>query len=461
MIGWLLNLVYLGLLVLVSPVLAYRAVRQGKYRHGLAEKLFGRGVHRVATGRCVWLHAVSVGEVLLLKPVIEELRRQSGVEIWLSTTTQTGHAVAREKYPECQVLYFPVDFTWSVRAALERVRPDVIGLVELELWPNFIRAAAGRGIPLVLINGRIGERSFRGYRLVRFLMRRVIGRLSAIGMQTPEYARRIIELGAPRERVTVTGSVKFDGVRLEQDTTRLAALRAELEIASHERVLLAGSTHAPEERVVLDCYAELQREFPELRLLIAPRHQERFDEVAALITAAGWPLGRRSQRKATSIDHREARRRPRSSDTCPEVILLDTLGELSDCWGLAEIAFVGGSLSQRGGQNMLEPCAAGAAVVVGPNTWNFRHAVELLVDAGGLVTVSDADELPRALRRLLSDASAADTLRSAARDAIKSQQGATRQTVAMLLDALRESGANSTSRSVADLTDERNVRTAA
>jgi len=424
--GLLLNLFYVALLIAVSPVLAYRAWRHGKYRDGWAQKFLGRGAARVSNGPCLWLHAVSVGEVLLLRPLITELhRRRPDVEIWLSTTTHTGYAVAREKYPDCRLLYFPLDFTWSVRASLDRVRPDVIGLVELELWPNFVRAIAERKTPLVLVNGRIGERSFRGYRRIRFLMRRVLGGLTALGMQSPEYATRMIELGAAPERVTVTGSVKFDGVSLERDPVRLAALRGELGIAPAERVLLAGSTHAPEEQIILETYSRLRTEFPDLRLLIAPRHQERFEEVAALIRGAGWQVRRRSQSVADTGSN--------STGAALSVILLDTLGELSDCWGLAEVAFVGGSLSTRGGQNMLEPCAVGAAVVVGPNTWNFKPAVELLTAAGGLATVRDVAELHGTLRDLLIDGDRATAMRNAAKQAIESQQGATACTVDLLL----------------------------
>lgn len=428
MTGWLLNLCYVALLAAVSPVLAWRLWQHGKYRDGWGEKLLGSGARRQSKAPCVWLHAVSVGEVLLLRPVIAELRRQRpDIEIWLSTTTHTGQGVAREKYPDCRVLYFPLDFTWSVRRALDRVRPDVVGLVELELWPNFIRAVADRGTPLVLINGRIGERSFRGYRRIRFLMRRVLGAFTALGMQSPEYARRMVELGAPVDRVCVTGSVKFDGVALLRDEPRLRMLRDEVGLASNERILLAGSTHAPEEQSVLACYQRLRSEFPGLRLVIAPRHQERFNEVAELIAQAGLPLQRRSRTGALKTFGGGA-----------PVVLLDTLGELSSWWGLAEVAFVGGSLSTRGGQNMLEPCAVGAAVVVGPNTWNFKPAVELLTAAGGLAVIQTADELACEIRSLLLDAERAGLMRVAARRAIESQQGATSLTVELLLGNLSE-----------------------
>jgi 3-deoxy-D-manno-octulosonic-acid transferase len=248
-------------------------------------------------------------------------------------------------------------------------------------------------------------------------------------MQSPEYARRMIDLGAAPERVTVTGSVKFDGVSMNRDESRLAALRSELGIGPYERVLLAGSTHAPEEQIVLDTYARLRSDIPDLRVLIAPRHQERFEEVARLIQAAGWQVRRRSE--STSV----------AAGASPPVILLDTLGELSTCWGLAEVAFVGGSLSKRGGQNMLEACAIGAAVIVGPNTWNFRPAVELLTSVGGLATARDAEDLDHRIRMLLNDTESAISMRAAARRAIESQQGATALTVGLLLQDMPQPAA--------------------
>lgn len=475
MTGWLLNLVYVVLIALLSPVLAYRAARQGKYRAGWQEKLWGRGAPRRSSGPCLWLHAVSVGEVLLLKSIIPPLKaRRPDVEIWISTTTSTGHMVAREKFPDCPVLYFPLDFTWAVQRAIHRVRPDAIGLVELELWPSFIRAAARRGIPLVLINGRIGDRSFRGYRRIRCLMRSILRHFTVLAVQTPVYARRLIDLGAAPEQVVVTGSVKFDGVASGPDERARNELREAFGLRPSDRLMIAGSTHPPEEQTVLECYRRLRGSWPQLRLLLAPRHEQRFDEVARLIRSAGLHLLRRSatvehngrpfRTRSTVAAHpvpfgtanhpnliecdegRPANRLSREAaaaaspgveriDDAP-VILLDTLGELSACWGLAEVAFVGGSLSQRGGQNLLEPGAQGAAVVVGPNTWNFAHAVELLRAAGGVAVVRDVDELTATVSRLLADPDLARQMGAAARAVIAGQQGASARTVELLLRCL-------------------------
>ncbi len=423
--GWILNLAYAALLAILSPVLLYRAVLQGKYRTGWPEKLLGHAPRRESSGPCVWLHAVSVGEVLLLRTIIDQLQTQRpDLEIYISTTTHTGHAVALEKYPDCRTFYYPLDFTWAVRNALQRVRPTLIGLAELELWPNFIRTAAGQGIPLILMNARLSDRSFRGYSRIRFLIRSVISCFTRIGAQNDEYRERFIALGASPDAVITTGSVKFDGVAAGRNPARTAALRTDLGIAPHRRIFVAGSTHAPEEALVLTTYRNLLQTHSDLRLIIAPRHQERFAEVAALIADAGFPVLRRT-----------ARENPAQSDQ-PAVVLLDTLGELSTIWSLADVAFVGGSLCQRGGQNMLEPCAYGAATVCGPNTWHFRQIVEWLTSQQALEIVQDGHELTRTLARLLENADEAQHQGERARQAVLSQQGATTRTVELLLAAL-------------------------
>jgi 3-deoxy-D-manno-octulosonic-acid transferase len=426
--GWMMNLAYLVLLGMASPLLVHRALRRGKYRAGWRQKLWGLLPVRLSQRTCVWLHAVSVGEVLLLRTIIDGLRRRfPNVEIWLSTTTHTGHAVARDKYPDCRIVYFPLDFTWAVRQALARVRPDLVGFAELELWPNFVRQAHALGVPLVLINGRVSERSFRGYGWIRSVMRPTLRRFARLGVQTEEYRQRLMQLGACGRQTVVTGSVKFDGIESDRNNLRTRRLRMELEIAAGEWVLVAGSTHAPEEQIVLECYRKLRNEFPELRLVLAPRHQERFDEAAALVQAAGLPLVRRSDQ------HRDDLRK--STGDRP-VLLLDTLGELAACWGLADAAFVGGSLSRRGGQNMLEPCAFGAAVIVGPNTWNFRHAVELLQSRSAISVIHDGVGLAHEIRRLRQDEFAASRMGLAARELVQSQQGATELTLDLLCDVL-------------------------
>lgn len=434
MIGWALNLVYAGLLLVLSPLLAFRALWQGKYRQGWAEKLWGRGPSRTTTGPAIWLHAVSVGEVLVLRTILPQLREAiPGCEFWISTTTHTGHAVAREKYPDCQVIYFPLDFTWAVKRALARVRPSLIVLVELELWPNFIHEAATRSIPLVLINGRMSERSFRGYRRIRWLMRGLWTGFAKIAVQTEEYRRRLAKLGAPEERLVVTGSTKFDGLEADRQNPRTREIRGSFQLREDELVFMAGSTQAPEESYAIDTWLALRPRHPQLRLVLVPRHQERFEEVASLIQSRGLSVLRRSQIKAGTVPSSEVKE-------SPAVLLLDTLGELGAAWGLADIAFVGGSLTPRGGQNMIEPAAYAAAVLFGPNTSNFRQVVELLLTEQAALVVQTPEDLTRQVGELLQNLDRARELGATAQRLVLLQQGATARTVQLITDVCSQTG---------------------
>lgn len=429
--GWFLNLVYCGLLLLFSPVILFRAIWQGKYRQGWSEKFLGRVAPRTSTGPAIWLHAVSVGEVLVLRTILPRLREAiPGGEFWISTTTQTGHAVAVEKYPDCQVIYFPLDFTWAVRNALARVNPSLIVLVELELWPNFIRQAAVQSIPLVLINGRMSEKSFRGYRRIRWLMSGLWRGFARIAVQTEEYRRRLEQLGAPHERLIVTGSTKYDGLETDRQNARTAEIRFGFGLHDDEIVFIAGSTQSPEESLAIETYLSLRERHPALRLVLVPRHQERFEEVAALVQSRGLQVLRRSRIKADRLagELRSAGK---------PILLLDTLGELGAAWGLADIAFVGGSLTPRGGQNMIEPAAYAAAVLFGPNTGNFRQVVELLLSEQAARVVHSPEELTRVVSEFLDDPSLAKKLGETAQRLVLQQQGATARTVELIVDALR------------------------
>ncbi|WP_166830098.1 3-deoxy-D-manno-octulosonic acid transferase [Thalassoroseus pseudoceratinae] len=429
--GWLLNGVYLMLAVCISPVILWKRFRTGKYRDGWGQKLLGKLPERETNGPCVWFHAVSVGEVLQLRTVLRELLNQRpDLEIVVSTTTSTGHAVAKEQFPDHTVCYFPLDFTWAVKHAFRRIRPTAIVLVELELWPNFIRIASKMNIPLALINGRISERSFRGYSRIRPLMRNLLRRFDLLAAQDPTYAERLIELGAPREVVHVTGSVKFDGINTQRDNSATQSIQESLGLKTDETVLLAGSTQSPEEEVAIRIWLALRDEFPKLRLVLVPRHQERFEEVAELVGRFNLPLVRRSVVRDSSHSA------PPQADATP-VVLVDTLGELAACWGFADMAFVGGSLSVgRGGQNMIEPAAYGVAVVVGPDTKNFRSVVEMLQTGNAIRVAADAEELQTTFLDWLRNPEDAREIGQRAQALVLTQQGATSRTCELLLPLL-------------------------
>jgi 3-deoxy-D-manno-octulosonic-acid transferase len=419
-VGWFLNAVYGLLLLAISPVLIYRRLRFGKYRGGWNEKLTGRLARRRPESPCIWFHAVSVGEVLQLQKVLDETAaRFPDAELLITTTTDTGYDVARTKYGNHTVAYFPLDFTWAVARALKSIQPDLVVLVELELWPNFIFQCRRKGIPLCLINGRIGEKSFRGYSRVKPLIRRVLESFDVLAVQNETYRHRLEQLGAPPDRLVVTGNIKFDRVESDRQNPRTKELRWAFGIREDEQVLIAGSTQAPEEMYALDAWRMLRAEFPKLRLILVPRHKERFEDVAELVHQRGVSLIRRSEAKDVSAQ----------SAVGSPVLLLDTLGELAACWGMADIAFVGGSLTNRGGQNMLEPAGFGAAVLFGPNTWNFKEITEALLQRDAARVVNGPDQLLETLKELLRQPRVAEEMGGRARALIAQQQGATTRTV--------------------------------
>jgi 3-deoxy-D-manno-octulosonic-acid transferase len=418
--AWMLNVAYLALLALASPLILWSAFRHGKHREGFAAKLLGRVPRRSGRRPCVWLHAVSVGEVNLLATTIAELERHRPEwEIVVSATTKTGYDLAHKKYAGRAVFYCPLDFSWAVAEAMRRVRPTLLVLAELELWPNLIAAAKGQGARIAIINGRLSDNSFRGYRRLGWLVARVLRHVDLIAAQNAETADRFRELGARPESVHVTGSLKFDGAQTSRGNPRTVELRRLADVRDDDVVFLAGSTQAPEEHDALDIFRRLAPEHPRLRLILVPRHKERFDEVAALLARSGIRWQRRSELPSSPADR-------------VPVLLVDTIGELGAWWGVASIAFVGGSFGSRGGQNMLEPAAYGAATCFGPNTWNFRDIVAQLRAAEAAVVVRDAAELEAFVRRALNDLEWATALGSRAQSLVLAQQGATQRTVARL-----------------------------
>ena len=425
---YLLNLVYLLLILAATPWLIWQAIHKGKYRRGLPAKLLGLVPRRNPQATCVWLHAVSVGEVNLLATLIREIQcRKPDWECVISTTTITGMALARKKYPRLTVFYCPLDFSWAVWTAMRRIRPRLLVLAELELWPNLVRAARERGAQVAVINGRLSEHSFRGYRQIRPLVAWLLRRIDLLAVQDRAYADRFLALGALPQTVHVTGSMKYDGAETDRNnpvTRRLSQLAG---FRDDDIVFLAGSTQEPEEAVVLETYRQLCGDWPRLRLVVVPRHPERFEAVAQLLEESGLAWQRR-----TDLDRQ-------GPDVNARILLVDAVGELGAWWGTARIAFVGGSLGNRGGQNMIEPAAYGAAVSFGPNTRNFRDIVAAMLARQAAVVVPGGEELTRFVRRCLEDPQYAASLGQQAQALVAAGLGATERTCALLL-ALVEGG---------------------
>ena len=422
---WLLNLIYASLLTALAPVIAWRVLRHGRYRRGIPEKLCGRLNVRQDSRPVVWFHAVSVGEVIQLRNVVEEFRRQSDdrFRIVVSSSTDTGYDLAQSRFPGCQITWFPLDFSWAVSNALSRVQPDLVVLMELELWPGFLTECQNRNIPVAVINARLSERSHRRYRKIQWLLKPIFSGLSLVAAQSPSNADRLQSLGVPASRVHVTGSVKFDGVECSRNNPKTLALKHLFGFHESDLVLVAGSTQDPEELLIIKTWQQLRLQFPELKLVLVPRHKERFDIVANTVRNAGLGILRRS----------ELTNNPTAPMQTDAVRLLDTIGELGACWGLADIAFVGGSFGNRGGQNMIEPAAYGSATLFGPNTWNFRDVVRIFQEADACQQLQGPEELQSTIRKLLQDPAARKRMGDAAHRTVLSQQGATTRTAELLI----------------------------
>lgn len=427
---FLLDLLY-GLLVCVGwPYLLYRRLTRGPSGTPLRE-YFGRVPSRPVSAHCVWLHAVSLGEINATRTLLAELRRRSpATVVVLSSTTKTGLDRARQLYPNHIVFRFPLDFSFAVQALLARIRPSVIVLLELEVWPNLINIAVARDIPIIVANGRVTEdRSMRRFRrpLVRRLARRMFSRLTWVGAQDETYAQRFIELGVPPDRVTVTGSVKYDAADTSDRIDGQDELAQAMGLDPARPLWVCGSTGPGEEVFVLDAYARLVAQFPDLQLAIIPRKPERFDEVADLIVRRGYTCLRRST-GAPVVPRDVAEPRP--------IALGDTLGELRKFYALATIVFVGRTLVPMGGSDVMEVAGLAKPLIVGPSTENFAEAVSLLKSESACRQISGPEALAGAVSDLLRHPDRRAKMGTAARTTILSRQGATTRTVDQILTLL-------------------------
>jgi 3-deoxy-D-manno-octulosonic-acid transferase len=428
-------LLTLGILVML-PVFLLDALRHGKYVEGLRER--AGGVQVDAKGRpIIWLHCVSVGETQAARPLVRALvERFPTHALVVSTTTLTGQRIAREAFRDIAtaVIYFPFDWAWSVRRALSAVNPSVVLLMETELWFRFLRECQERNVPVALVNGRISERSFRRYKLIRNFVRVALETLALAVVQSEEDASRLVELGLAHERVEVSGNLKFDLDTDDEARPITEELRGRFAFNAGRPLIVAASTHAPEERIVLEAFKLLRDssdDEAQPRLLIAPRHPERFNEVASLLDSSGLTWTRRSTA-------------PTNDDARCDAILLDTVGELRAIYPLAEIVFVGGSIAPTGGHNVLEPAHAARSVVTGPHTFNFTEIIRRLVEADALVQLPalTAAETPAALARtfneLLTDDAQRGRLVTNALAVLEQNRGATARTVDLLAPLIEQ-----------------------
>ncbi|MFZ0952799.1 MAG: 3-deoxy-D-manno-octulosonic acid transferase [Candidatus Sulfotelmatobacter sp.] len=409
--------VVLAVAMLVSlPYWLFQMARHGKYSKGLAERL-GRLPSRLQLPReqelAIWVHAVSVGEVLAVAGLVEELRQRFPQRrIFISTTTDSGQALARKRFGDANVFYFPMDFAFAIRPYLRALRPRMVVIAETEFWPNFLRLAHASGARVAVVNARISDRSFPSYRRFRGLLRRLLANVDLFLAQTPEDAARLRDIGAEPERVRVTGNLKFD-VPAPAPPAIVESVRGSIAATGAGPVLVCGSTVEGEESLLLKAFENLLVQHPRAVMILAPRHPERFAAVAALLEQMSIRFLRRSLWNGEPLTS--------------GVLLLDTIGELAALYALADIAFVGGSLVPRGGHNIIEPAQHGVATVVGNHTENFRDIVSLFESRDAVRIVGPA-ELPLVLLELLADDEERRALGKLAAETMQSQIGATART---------------------------------
>jgi 3-deoxy-D-manno-octulosonic-acid transferase len=411
--------------VLASPWFIYQALRYKKYVGSLGQRMGYLPVSFNMDGDdSIWIHAVSVGEVLTARPLISELRRRyPNLRLFLSTTTMAGQQLARRNVQDVDaVFYFPFDFGFVIRRTLDLVRPKLFIMMETEIWPNLLRECRARGIKTAIVNGRLSARSFPRYRLVRPMMRRVLDHIDRFLVQSEESARRFIDLGADPARVVVTGSLKFDSLELSSTALQARARDRVLRyfrVPASRSVIVAGSTMKGEEAAILRAFRRVRTVAPNTLLVLAPRNPERFGEAEQLARSEGWKVARRSD---LAID----------AEPRVDVVVLDTIGELATIYQIATIVFVGGSLAEKGGHNVLEPAVFGKPIVFGPHMQNFLEIADAFVSNGAGVQLSGDHELEEAFLSLMSDPVRRARLGAAARALVEANRGANDKSITVL-----------------------------
>lgn len=407
-------------------------LRREKYLSGLKERLGDVPTTDSAKGEVIWLHCVSVGEVNAAEPLIDGLiRSHSGKQIVVSTTTRTGQERARKLFAGRveTVFYFPFDFVFCIRKALDRIKPSTVLLMETEIWFNFIREASLSGARVAIVNGRLSERSRSRYEYIQGFLLYLFPYIDLAVMQSDEDASRMIGLGMDESKVMVGGNLKFDRRSGSTDRTLADSLARRFGFGDGRQVILATSTHEPEEKILMESFERLRGSSPDARLVIAPRHPERFREVVGLANSSGHRFAVRSE-PPTDVD-RDA-----------ELIVIDSIGELESVYPHADVVFVGGSLIPHGGQNVLEPAAASRAIVTGPSTHNFSAAIDGLESRGAIVRLHSAmpDAYPSMLAEKFSELLKDDRRRAEMGDAalalVSENSGATARTIELLKPVL-------------------------
>ena len=407
--------------VLLAPFACAALLARKKYRAGFLEKC-GMIQPWAGAERPIWVHAVSVGEVMAAVPLIREIKQRfPDIPLVVSTITETGHQTAQRHLGQAdRIIYFPYDYGFIAGRVVRAISPRSFIMLETEIWPNFLRELSRQAIPVLMVSGRISERSFKNYKFFSFFFRQVLSHIDHLCMQTAEDAQRIISIGAPAERVLVGGNIKFDLQVPPVTLQEQEQLRREFGLDPDRQIFIAGSTHRGEEEIVLDVFAALRRRFPRAVLIIAPRHPERFDEVDILLRQSGLIYARRTVLK----------QEPRAREL--SVILLDTIGELFKTYSMGAIVFIGGSLVPVGGHNVLEPAVFSKPVIFGRYMHNFREIARMLLQKHAGLQVAGTEQFAEQALRLLENPDVCREIGDNAFRVIQDNSGAVRRSVDML-----------------------------
>ena len=424
--------IYLTASVLGAPYILFKMLTSERHRSGLYQR-FGIVSERTSKKPGIWIHGASVGEVITAKSIVEKIDREFPEwETFISTTTNTGYSVAKQNFSGKPIFYFPVDLSWITRKVLRRIRPSCIILIELEIWPNFLVSVYEKNIPLIIVNGRISNKSFKAYRIISRISgafyNSLTNKMNTYCARTELDAQRFRDLGISSEQVFVTGTMKYDNIPTHTNENSKNELADLFRIKDNDLILIGGSTHEGQEEILLRIFERLSKTYPNLRLIIAPRHIERTRDVSRLIEKKGFTPVLKTSVDSSNYSWQNSKK---------EIILIDTVGDLEKIYALSDYVFVGKSLVPSGGQNMMEPAGLGKPVVFGPHVFNFKEEVDMLLRNDAAKMVETEDELCETIEFFIKNPEAAKEMGLRAQGVVSEKRGATEKNMDIIREILK------------------------
>ncbi len=424
--------IYLTASVLGAPYILFKMLTSERHRSGLYQR-FGIVSERTSKKPGIWIHGASVGEIITAKSIVEKIDREFPEwETFISTTTNTGYSVAKQNFSGKPIFYFPVDLSWITRKVLRRIRPSCIILIELEIWPNFLVSVYEKNIPLIIVNGRISNKSFKAYRIISRISgafyNSLTNKMNTYCARTELDAQRFRDLGISSEQVFVTGTMKYDNIPTHTNENSKNELADLFRIKDNDLILIGGSTHEGEEEILLRIFERLSKTYPNLRLIIAPRHIERTRDVSRLIEKKGFTPVLKTSVDSSNYSWQNSKK---------EIILIDTVGDLEKIYALSDYVFVGKSLVPSGGQNMMEPAGLGKPVIFGPHVFNFKEEVGMLLRNEAAKMVETEDELCGTIEFFIKNPEAAKEMGLRAQGVVSEKRGATEKNMDIIREILK------------------------